>query len=70
MERTDKILIGVAAGALVLRALRGADVREDLARVSGAFDRAHDAFKGMARRAVGCIGNDQCNCAICAEEKS
>lgn len=70
MNRTDKVLIGVAAGALLLRALRGADVRSELANISGAFDRAHTAFQGMARRAVGCTGNNTCTCAICAEEQS
>jgi hypothetical protein len=68
MNRTDKILIGVAGGALLLRALRGADVRTELARLHKAFEGAHSTFETMARRAVGCTGKqNKCTCAICAE---
>jgi hypothetical protein len=70
MNRTDKILLGVAAGALALRAMRGADVRTELARLTRAFDGAHATFDQMARRAVGCTGNQNCTCAICAEERA
>lgn len=39
MKRTNEILLGVAIVALAVRALRGADLREDLERIGAAADR-------------------------------
>lgn len=65
----DRALLGIAAGALVLRGLRGSPIREELAALSRAAERAHELWDRAARNAVGCAGTAQCDCAICAEQE-